>query len=82
MKGAFPMIDLSTTNCRQMQERYYAALLDWEKLRYLNRERKAKTAEELEKLKEKKLEIYHKEEQKAEEALVEEFVSFSRIAAK
>ncbi len=36
----------------------------------------------LEKLKEKKLEIYHKEEQKAEEALVEEFVSFSRIAAK
>ena len=32
--------------------------------------------------KEKKLEIYHKEEQKAEEALVEEFVSFSRIAAK
>ena len=47
------MIDLSTTNCRQMQERYYAALLDWEKLRYLNRERKAKTAEELEKLKEK-----------------------------
>ena len=35
-----------------------------------------------EKLKEKKLEIYHKEEQKAEEALVEEFVSFSRIAAK
>ncbi len=36
----------------------------------------------LEKLKEKKLEVYHKEEQKAEEAFVEEFVSFSRIVAK
>lgn len=36
----------------------------------------------LEKLKEKKLEIYHKEEQKAQEAFVEEFVSFSRIASK
>ena len=36
----------------------------------------------LEKLKEKKLEVYHKEEQKAEEMLIEEFVSFSRIASK
>ena len=36
----------------------------------------------LEKLKEKILEVYHKEEQKAEEAFVEEFVSFSRIVAK
>lgn len=36
----------------------------------------------LEKLKEKKLEVYHKEEQKAQEAFVEEFVSFSRIVAK
>ena len=36
----------------------------------------------LEKLKEKKLEVYHKEEQKEEEMLIEEFVSFSRIASK
>ena len=36
----------------------------------------------LEKLKKKKLEVYNKEEQKAEEAFVEEFVSFSRIVAK
>ena len=36
----------------------------------------------LEKLKEKKLEAYQKEEQKAEELFVEEFVTFNRIAGK
>ena len=33
-------------------------------------------------LKEKKLEAYQKEEQKAEELFVEEFVTFNRIAGK
>lgn len=47
------MIDWNELNCRSMLENYYAALLKREKEKYINHEKKAKTAEELEKLKEK-----------------------------
>lgn len=47
------MIDWNELNCRSMLENYYAALLKREEQKHINHEKKAKTAEELEDLKEK-----------------------------